>query len=643
MTLEKTLKAIIIVGLFTIPFLVLILADSMFFPYVVGKNFAFRAIVEIIFVAWGLLVLINSEYRPRKSIIFICTLIFIFVVALANIFGANPYKSLWSNFERMEGFITLLHLFAYTVLWGTMLNTEKLRILFWRISLGVSVIISVHALVEFFTTEQGRLSATLGNPIYLAVYALFHIFIAAIFALRHNAKFAERLILGNIILLELIVLYLTATRGATLGLIGGMFIAAIGIAFTERENLKLKKLAIGAIFVVIILVSGFFALRDTTFVQNSPVLNRFAHISLTKGTVMARTYVWGIALQGVKERPILGWGQGNFNYVFNKYYDPRMHAQEPWFDRTHNIVFDWLIAAGVLGLLSYIAIFITLLVSFYKTTHWHTSQKWLMLGLLVAYSFHNLTVFDNIVSYILFFSIIAWVYAMSSDTSESKNKNLIPEFSFNNPITKFLAILTTGTIAFVFVWSVNADAYRANKTLLFVLTNMANAEKLGKNPETIDKAITRAEMALQSFQKAESYDSYANQEVREYFTKRSISILRQEWMPQELRQAYFSQAVESIQKQKSDMPNDPRLPLVLANLYQTVGMFEQEGIELNIARELSQNKQTIILAQGVNALNLSDKERALSLFKEAYELDRTNELAEEFYLKLQTEMNEEQQ
>ena len=63
-----------------------------------------------------------------------------------------------------------------------------------------------------------------------------------------------------------------------------------------------------------------------------------------------------MAIKGFIEKPILGWGQEGFNFVFNKYYDPRMYTQEPWFDRAHNTYLDWLIVGGALGLLSYLAI-----------------------------------------------------------------------------------------------------------------------------------------------------------------------------------------------------------------------------------------------------------------------------------------------
>ncbi len=636
MTLDKTLRAIIISGLFAIPFLVLIVADSMFFPYVVGKNFAFRVIVEIIFVAWLLLAAINAEIRPRRSLLLCSVALFVGIVALADLFGANPLKSIWSNYERMEGLVTLLHLLAYTVVWGTVLSTEKLRIWFWRVSLGVSVLISLHALAEYFTTESGRLASTLGNPIYLAVYVLFHIFIAAILAIRRSASFGERFIYGSIIFLELIVLYLTATRGATLGLIGGMLLAAVGIALTERENWKLKKFATGIVFAVLVLVSGFFVVRNSEFVQNSPVLNRFASISLSEGTVMARTYVWGIAWEGVKERPLLGWGQENFNFVFNKYYDPRMYAQEQWFDRTHNIVFDWLIAAGVLGLLAYISIFLALLWVLYKSDDFSPEQKWLMVGLLAAYSFHNLTVFDNIISYILFFSVLGWVYAVSQEGKCRETETVGLELKLNSLTAKFAAVAVAAALAGALVWFVNADAYRANKSLLSVLTDMAHARALA-NINKVDDGIARAKSALVKFEITDSYNSYGTQEAREHFAQNANTILRAKWVPKDLKQEYFIAGTEALKAQKSVVPSDARFPLFLAGLYESAGLLEQGGKELIRARELSPNKQTIILKQGINALGRGLQEEAITYFKEAYELDKTYPQALALYAKALTQ------
>ena len=118
-----------------------------------------------------------------------------------------------------------------------------------------------------------------------------------------------------------------------------------------------------------------------------------------------------MAWQGFLERPVFGWGQDNFNYVFNKFYNAGLYGQEPWFDRAHNIFFDWLIAGGIFGFVLYAL--------FYLVTLWYLwrggsgfdlSERALFTGLLAGYAFHNLFVFDNLMSYVLFFAVLAYIH-----------------------------------------------------------------------------------------------------------------------------------------------------------------------------------------------------------------------------------------
>ena len=52
MTIEKILRWVVIGGVFALPFIVLIVSSSLFFPYITGKNLYFRGIVEVITGAW---------------------------------------------------------------------------------------------------------------------------------------------------------------------------------------------------------------------------------------------------------------------------------------------------------------------------------------------------------------------------------------------------------------------------------------------------------------------------------------------------------------------------------------------------------------------------------------------------------------
>jgi hypothetical protein len=246
MTLERILRIVIFSGIFSLPFLVFYVAGDLFFPYITGKNFAFRAIVEVITVAWLLLTLLSSEYRPRKSVVYLSLGVFIVIVALADLLGPNPFKSIWSNYERMEGLVTLLHLGAFSLVAGTMFKTQQQWNYFWATSIGVSTVVSITALAQL--GEKARLDSTLGNPIYLAVYVLFHIFILVTLLVRRGANQLIWIFAAPIIILESVVLYFTATRGATLGLIGGVLLALLGIALSEQRRKHIRYVAMAVNF-----------------------------------------------------------------------------------------------------------------------------------------------------------------------------------------------------------------------------------------------------------------------------------------------------------------------------------------------------------------------------------------------------------
>ena len=63
-------------AVFLIPCLPLYVTPSMAFPYITGKNFAFRILVEFAAALWLGLIASNKEYRLRNSAITISILIF---------------------------------------------------------------------------------------------------------------------------------------------------------------------------------------------------------------------------------------------------------------------------------------------------------------------------------------------------------------------------------------------------------------------------------------------------------------------------------------------------------------------------------------------------------------------------------------
>jgi len=615
-TTNKVLRWIIIVGIFLIPFIPLIVMPSMFFPFITGKNFIFRIIVEIVFAAWLVLMYRDSLYRPKFSLVFASIGAFIIIIGLADIFGENPTKSIWSNFERMEGFVALLHLGMYALCAGTVFNTQKLWWWFAHTSIGVSVIISTYALSQFIgfvATHQGsRLDATFGNASYLAVYMLFHIFLLAFLLVRHNGHVLARWVYGILIVIETLVLYHTATRGAILGLIGGTLLAAIIIVLFGKEYQRARKVSVGVLVLVILFIGAFFGVKNTGLVKESPVLSRFANISFEETTTQSRFIIWGMAFEGFKEHPVLGWGQENFNLIFNKFYKPILYKQEPWFDRAHNVFLDWLSAGGILGLLLYLSLFAVILFYLWKASLFTLVEKSIFTGLFAGYFFHNLFVFDNIISYLLFFSMLGYFYQVSiyEKEKEKQIENTPPSYLSSSIVSVVVLILLVFGMYFI-----NVRGIFVSKNLLQALAG--HKEGLSAN--------------ISFFKKALAYN-YASQEVNEQLLQFASRVASISEVPGEIKQEAAMLAEKEMAKQIEKQPNDARLMLFYGSFLSQIGKHKEGLLMLERARKASPQKQLVGLAFGNIYLNTGEYEKALEHLGRIYELDKTYPRAWEGYI-----------
>lgn len=621
MKTNNFLKYAIYGGLFLLPFIPLVITSSMYFPFITGKNFAFRILAEIIIGLWAILAVRDSKYRPKFSLISWSVLAFVVIIAFADAFGVYSYKSFWSNYERMEGLITLLHLLGLFFAASSVFKTEKMWSRFFHTSIGVSLILGIYGLFQLsgaIKINQGgvRVDGTLGNATYLAVYMLFHIFLAFFFMVkRHYGKNVQggffsdyvNYIYGAIIALQTVILYYTASRGPILGLIGGIFISSILIAIFEKEKKAIRKIAIAILAAVIIIGGSFIAFRDSDFIKSSKVLARFSDISLSERTTKSRFMIWNMAYQGFKERPILGWGQENFNYVFNKYYNPKMYDQEQWFDRTHNVFFDWLIAGGALGILSYLSIFFAVIYSIWKRAGWNFSvtEKSILTGLLVGYFFQNLFVFDNITSYVLFFAVIA--YAHSRKISQSSDFPAKKEILINRSVANWLIVPVIGAMTLYSFYFFNYKGYMASRTLIQAMTPYSQG--ISKN--------------IEFFKKALAYGSFGDPEIREQLVQSAVRVAASD-ANLETKQVFFDLAVAEMKKQLAKTPNDARYHLFTGSMLSAFKQYDQGYQGLKKASELSPNKQTIRFEIIGNLINSGKTGDALKLAKETFELETSS-------------------
>lgn len=604
MTTNSILRYSIITGLFAVLFIPFIVASSQFFPFITGKGFVFRILVEVLLVLWVALAFRDKTYAPKASYILWAIALFLGAIGVADLFGAMPYKSFWSNFERMEGYITMLHLATYFIITASVLQAQKVWDYFFNTSIAASILMTLYGFMQLsgkLTINQGgvRVDGTFGNATYLAVYMLFHIFFCLWYFIK-SRNVGARIYYVVAMLLQFIILYKTATRGAMLGLVGGLILTSLIIAIFGKQNPRLRKVAIGGLAALIILIGGFISIRNTNFVQSSPELSRFAAISVSKISSQGRYYVWPMAVQGFKERPVLGWGQENFNYVFNKYYNPLMYAHEQWFDRTHNTFLDWLIVGGIIGLLSYLSLFAALLYYIYKSSL-PLSEKAVIIGLIAAYTFNNIFVFDNLISYIMIFALLAYFHGVHATQGKSTFK--VFESSESKPHISQVAIAVAGVLMIFVLYTANIKPILANRALIGGIATLPGGLK-----ENMD-----------NFEKIFTYHTFADAETSEQLLS-NIGRFGNEQVPQDVRLRYAELARKSLQDQVDRAPNDARYALFLGSLQSRLGDLDGAITNLEKALTLSPKKQAIFFELGAAYTAKGDTKKGLEIFKQAFDL-----------------------
>ena len=613
--------------------------NNMFFPFITGKAYVFRILVEAAFAVWLVLALFDKNARPKISPLLLGVTAFTIVALVADLAGYNPIRSLWSNFERSEGWITIIHLWGFFMVTVSVLRTRIHWQRFFNVSFIAATIVAFWGVLQFFHLAQSlgdgtRLDASLGNAEYLAVYMLIHAFLALYMAIASWTKQQARgWIYFVLFFFFSLILVGTQTRGTILALFGGVLlvvaIVAIGLRALEGGNASLARplrIVAGRILILIVLGGlGFYKVRNTNFVQTHSVTARLADISLENPRIQ---YIWPMAWKGFKEKPILGWGQENFNYVFNKFYDPKMWGQEQWFDRAHNVFIDWAIAGGIVGLLFYVALYVFALRSIWKS-RFTVLERATLTGLVVAYTIHNIFVFDNLASYLMFFIVLGFLHSASVEDDENKTGKLatwsakLSAVVINPEVTEWIvapvvAILLIGTVYFF-----NIRPLQANYQLIGGLTGCAYIGQQGAPAPDASY-----------FTNALSIGAYvANQEIREQLYSCSGQVLGAQSIPDSVKLPFYKDTAAAISAQAKATPNDLRGFLFGASFYDSLGQYSFGKQYAERAYAISPVKQSVLLELGSNEIGLGSTTEGVALLKKAYDEDQTYPQAKSAYAK----------
>ncbi len=599
-------------------FLPLVVTQQTFFPYIFGKAIFFQILVEIAFVFWVYLMIVNARFRPswRNPMNWIVAG-YAAVVVVAGALGVDPSQSFWSNHERMGGTFMHLHLATFAIMLGTVCQTRASwdRLFFYSIISAVLVgLYGIGQLIHlpfFLSNATGeRLSSTLGNPIYLGVYALTHVWLS-LYLLTQTDKTITRIVLSVAACFFLVLIALSGSRAAILVAAGSLAsLCLLGTSLFVASHVKRSRLIVTGISLAIALVlfGGMFVVAKSIYSStNLPEpLSRVVKMGLVDRN---RLELWAIGIKGFIERPILGWGGENYNKVYYKYALPQhngVRIQEAWFDRSHNQLVDVLSMYGSIGFLLYAALWIAIALVLYRRISQQTAMKEafglaMIAGACISYFIQNLFVFDSTVPVVMFAVLVAFLISIQSEGRkiDIASRNPGPALSVS-----ILASTTVGIAAMLF------------------FANVLPMQKSAEGISALSRISSNPEQSLFLMEHALSTNAYVNPEIR-----RALANALSGYGSSTHRAAQL--ATEELEKSVREHRGELRDLLTLSSLYRMQGvddavLYDKALSILDSAEMLAPHRLEVFYERALTIAAKGDALGAQDVIRKARELDPEN-------------------
>ena len=351
--------------------------------FVISQYFLFCFLTEVILFFWLIKLIFGdlvSKWRLSLQAI-LPAFIFIIILGLAILFSQSPYRSFWGSYSRKMGYLTWLHFFIFfLILFFNLKNNKQIKRIF-RAILFSSLVVIIYGFCQFLgfdfvdwhepPSQTFRIFSTIGQPNFLGSWLLLIIPIIVWFLIRASEKFKKdksikQQIIGALIVsllfLAVFSLALTQSRGAWIGFFFAFFFFGIIYNFLQKQKrlalLLTILLAVICVFTVYINFNPLYQKSNDSF-----LVSRFKSLTNLRGSVTGRVRIndWKVAIDLIKQKPILGYGLETQSLNYVKYYEPEWALTEKiniYADRAHNDFLDTLLVSGILGLISYLFLII---------------------------------------------------------------------------------------------------------------------------------------------------------------------------------------------------------------------------------------------------------------------------------------------
>jgi O-antigen ligase/Flp pilus assembly protein TadD len=247
---------------------------------------------------------------------------------------------------------------------------------------------------------DGRPSSTLGNPLFLGSYLALVIVCAldqVVTSLREDRDRAWELA-GTVaatvaLLLSVLALVLTLSRGAWLGAAAGVVVWGIDVARRARVEMRVLG-GLAAVLIVVAVVAVFAVPRLSS--ARLVVGDRVGVSSVATATLDTRWQIWGIAVDAIADRPVVGWGPNNYRFAAQRHMTAERLAAEPTVRDAdaHNLILELAATWGIPGAALLLGLWVLVMLGALRS---RAPTASVALGVGAAFLISGLTMPQNVV------------------------------------------------------------------------------------------------------------------------------------------------------------------------------------------------------------------------------------------------------
>ena len=338
-----------------------------------------------LFLIWLISKLFQGTASSSRNIFYPIFLIFL-GATISTLFSSNIQISagIWKSWF-------LAPLLFFIVLIDSIKTKRQIKNIFFALFLsGIGV-----SLISFFywlnnnLTYDGRLQAFYLSPNYLAMY-LSPILILSFYLYFCSKKNVYKIILFIIHCLFFVIIYLTYSFGAWLGLLGAFIFLIIN---SKHKKINFSYLLIGIL--LLLLTCSLFGQMPNQKIQG--------FLDFSYPSLKSRLIIWQSSWEIIKDHSLIGIGPG----MFQKYYLEYQYKFNPYLEwavpQPHNLFLAFWLQTGLIGLIG----LIWLLMIFFRSKH--SMLNTILMAAMIYILIHGLidtTYWKNDLS-VIFWLIIA--------------------------------------------------------------------------------------------------------------------------------------------------------------------------------------------------------------------------------------------